>query len=308
MNDTLQHQPVLLQEVITSLQVKAEGFYVDATFGRGGHAKSILEYLGPRGKLMAMDKDPQAIAAAHSLFADDPRFAIVQDSFADLKSAIGQHGQIDGILFDLGVSSPQLDDPQRGFSFSRDGELDMRMDPGTGISARQWISEAKESELVQVFREFGEERYAKRIARAIVKVRQLTEIGTTQQLAEIIAKANPAWEKGKNPATRCFQAIRIFINNELDDLRKGLSQAVDVLTTGGRLVVISFHSLEDRIVKRFIRDEARGDRYPAGLPVTQQQLNPRLLRVGKAVRPTTREIEANPRARSAIMRIAEKLA
>lgn len=307
MNDTLQHQPVLLREVLTGLQVKTEGFYVDATFGRGGHARGILERLDPRGKLMAMDKDPQAIAAAQSLFADDPRFAIEQGSFADLKSSIGQHGQIDGILFDLGVSSPQLDDPRRGFSFSKDGELDMRMDPGTGISARQWISGAKESELVRVFRDFGEERYAKRIARAIVKERRLTEIGSTRQLAEIIARANPAWEKGKDPATRCFQAIRIFINKELDDLRKGLAQAVDILTTGGRLVVISFHSLEDRIVKRFIRDEARGDHYPAGLPVTQQQLNPRLLRVGKAVRPTAQEIKANPRARSAIMRVAEKL-
>lgn len=281
---------------------------MDATFGRGGHARGILERLGSRGKLIAMDKDPQAIAAAQSLFAGDPRFAIAQGSFANLKSSIGQHGQIDGILFDLGVSSPQLDDPQRGFSFSRDGELDMRMDPGTGISARQWISAAKESELVQVFREFGEERYAKRIARAIVKQRRLTEISGTRQLAEIIARANPAWERGKDPATRCFQAIRIFINKELDDLQKGLSQAVDVLTTGGRLVVISFHSLEDRMVKRFIRDEARGDRYPAELPVTQQQLNPRLLRVGKAVRPTAQEIAANPRARSATMRVAEKLA
>jgi 16S rRNA (cytosine1402-N4)-methyltransferase len=304
------HQPVLLKEALDALNIQPQGKYVDGTFGRGGHAKEIVQRLGPEGRLLVMDKDPQAIAVAKQLFADDARVIIAKGSFAMLKHKVGELdwiGAVDGILLDLGVSSPQLDDSDRGFSFRREGILDMRMDPESGRSAAQWIAQVKEQELATVLREYGEERYAKRIARAIVKAREMQPITTTRQLAEIITQANPKWETGKDPATRSFQAIRIFINNELEDLQACLAQVTDLLKTGGRLVIISFHSLEDRIVKRFIRDQAKGDRYPAGLPVTLAQLNPRLKPIGKAIRPSHEEVAVNPRARSSVLRVAEKI-
>ena len=309
-NSEFGHRPVLLNEVLEVLNIRPGGVYVDATFGRGGHAEAILQRLGPEGRLMAIDKDPQAVAVAKSKFANDPRFSIFHGSFADVGHAVeqaGLSGQVDGLLLDLGVSSPQLDDGQRGFSFLRDGPLDMRMDTTSGESAAQWLAHAKESDIIQVLREFGEERFAKRIARSIVETRQEQPIETTAQLAALISEAVPKHEKEKHPATRSFQAIRIFINRELDDLRQCLDQILDVLREGGRLVVISFHSLEDRIVKRFVRDLARGDDFPSDLPVTADQLNPKMRLVGKAVRASLAETAANPRARSAVLRVAEKL-
>ncbi len=310
MADSYSHRPVLLDEVIEGLAIRPDGVYVDGTFGRGGHAQAILDRLGPRGRLLAIDKDPQAIEAAQQKFVADGRFMIERGTFANLKEHVQRHGllhQVDGVVLDLGVSSPQLDDPQRGFSFSHDGPLDMRMDPDTGISAADWLASASESEMIRVLREYGEERYAKRIVRAIIKAREEGPITRTRQLAAIVAKANPAWEKGKDPATRSFQAIRIFINHELDDLQAFLDQILDVLAPGGRVLVISFHSLEDRMVKRYIRTQTRGDDFPSDMAVTQAQLRPRLLTIGKAIHPDATEIAANPRARSATLRIAERL-
>ena len=304
------HHPVLLEEALVALDLKPDGMYVDATFGRGGHAAAILQRLGPQGRLLAIDKDPDAIAAARERFADEPRFSIFHGSFAELGAAVdvaGVRGQVDGLLLDLGVSSQQLDDASRGFSFMRDGPLDMRMDISRGLSAAQWLAQAGEGEISRVLKELGEERFAKRIARAIVATRQENPIETTRQLAKLVTEAIPRWEPDKNPATRSFQAIRIFINSELDDIRDCMDQVVEVLAVGGRLAVISFHSLEDRIVKRFMRDEARGDDFPVGLPVTVDQLQPTLRVVGKAVKPTPGEVDENPRARSAVLRIAEKM-
>ncbi len=304
------HRPVLLDEALAALNITPAGCYVDGTFGRGGHSAAILEALNDEGKLLALDKDPEAIEAANRHFAHDPRFIIRQDSFAMMKqhvAALGRIGQVDGILLDLGVSSPQLDDASRGFSFQKEGPLDMRMNPQQGQSAAEWLAGAREQEIVQVLKEYGEERFARRIARAIVQAGRKKPIITTKQLADIVAEANPAWEKGKDPATRSFQAIRIYINRELDDLEQVLEQADAILRPGGRLVVISFHSLEDRRVKRFMRDAARGDAFPPDLPVTQAQLNPSLRLRGKAVRAGEIELAQNPRARSAIMRVAERL-
>ena len=304
------HQPVLLNEALNGLNIKPQGKYIDGTFGRGGHASRIVEMLDDQGRLLVMDKDPQAIAVAQQMFADDERVIIVKGSFTMLKDQVARldwTGDVDGVLLDLGISSPQVDDPARGFSFRRDGALDMRMDPDSGRSAAQWIAQVGERELAFVLKEYGEERFAKRIANAIVKAREIEPIKTTKQLAAIVAQANPRWEIGKDPATRSFQAIRIFINSELDDLKSCLAQLVDVLKSGGRLVIISFHSLEDRIVKRFIRDQSRGDRFPPGLPVTQAQLNPRLKAVGKAITPGDEELARNPRARSSVLRVAEKI-
>lgn len=305
-----EHKPVLLDEAITGLAIKPEGRYIDGTFGRGGHSRAILEKLGAQGKLLAFDKDPAAIAEAEKDFINDERFILRQGSFAMLGERVtelGWMGQVDGILLDLGVSSPQLDTPERGFSFLHDGPLDMRMDPHRGISAADWLASAKEQEITEVLKEYGEERFAKRIARAIIKSRDESPIRTTKQLASIIAAANPKHEKGKDPATRSFQAIRIYINQELEDIKSCLSQVIDVLKPGGRLVVISFHSLEDRLIKRFIREQAKGDDFPPDLPVTHAQLNPKMKLIGKAIRAGKKELSINPRARSAVMRVAERL-
>ncbi len=307
---TMQHRAVLLDEALTGLVIQPGGLYVDGTFGRGGHARGILARLGSEGRLLAMDKDPRAIAAAQEQFLSDRRFMIERGSFAMLKQQLerrGWLGKVSGVLLDLGVSSPQLDDPERGFSFSHDGPLDMRMDPESGQSAADWLAAAPEQEIVRVLRDYGEERYAKRIARAIVQARTAAPIRTTGQLAEIVRAANPAWEKDKDPATRSFQALRIYINQELDDLEACLPQCVEALARGGRLAVISFHSLEDRIVKRCMRKEARGGEFPPGLPITQAHFHPTLRVIGKAIRASASEVQANPRARSAVLRIAERL-
>ncbi len=304
------HRPVLLAEVIEGLSIRPSGIYVDATFGRGGHAQALLQRLDAQGVLLAIDKDPEAVAAARKMFADDARFSIEQGTFAMLEHYVqerGWKGRVDGVLLDLGVSSPQLDDPLRGFSFRHDGPLDMRMNPQSGMSAAQWLANAKEAEIISVLRNYGEERYAPRIARALIAARNESPLTTTRQLATIVAAANPAWEPGKDPATRTFQAIRIFINRELEDVEACLPQALEALAPGGRLAVISFHSLEDRIVKRYMRDEARGDRFPVGVPVLATQLQPRVRLVGKAIHAGTQELSENPRARSAVLRIAEKI-
>lgn len=308
---TLIHKPVLLEETLTALNIKSDGCYVDGTFGRGGHSQVILEKLGEHGKLLAFDKDPQAIKQALTFAANDSRLEVKQGSFTQLKETIedlGWKGQVDGVFLDLGVSSPQLDDAQRGFSFRLDGPLDMRMDTESGMSAAQWLASADEKDIMHVLFDYGEERFARRIASAIVAARQERPINTTKQLASIVAAANPSHEKGKNPATRSFQAIRIFINHELDDLKICLAQAIDILAPNGRLVVISFHSLEDRIVKRFIREKCKGDDFPVDLPVTHEQLNQSMKMVGKTVKASKNELDENPRARSAVMRIAERLA
>ena len=304
------HRPVLLAEVIEGLSIRPSGIYVDATFGRGGHARVLLQRLDAQGVLLAIDKDPEAVAAARKMFADDARFSIEQGTFAMLEHYIqerGWKGRVDGVLLDLGVSSPQLDDPLRGFSFRHDGPLDMRMNPQAGMSAAEWLANAKEAEIISVLRNYGEERYAPRIARALIAARNESPLTTTCQLATIVAAANPAWEPGKDPATRTFQAIRIFINRELEDVEACLPQALEALAPGGRLAVISFHSLEDRIVKRYMRDEARGDRFPVGVPVLATQLQPHVRLVGKAIHASAQELSENPRARSAVLRIAEKI-
>lgn len=303
------HQTVLLHEAVAALNIKESGCYVDGTFGRGGHSQLMMQAMGPEGRLLAIDKDLAAIESGQRLFANDNRFIIEQGSFAMLNQLADRHGltgKVDGLLLDLGVSSPQLDSAERGFSFMHDGPLDMRMDTTNGMSAAAWLARAEEHEITRVLKTYGEERFAKRIARAIVAARQEAVIETTGQLAAIIAQANPVKEPGRNPATRSFQAIRIFINRELDDLSDCLDQVLRVLAPGGRLVVISFHSLEDRMVKRFMRDHARGDDFPPGLPVTKDQLSPRLKLIGKAIRPSASEVSQNPRARSAVLRIAER--
>lgn len=305
-----EHESVLLAEVLANLAIKPHGVYVDATFGRGGHAQAILNQLGPTGRLLALDKDPQAILYARRHFSHDSRFSIKHGSFATLESFVVEQNllhKIDGIFFDLGVSSPQLDDPERGFSFMRSGKLDMRMDDTQGLTAAEWLAKVSETELARVLFEYGEERYSRRIARAIVAARVQAPITTTEQLAEIVARAHPAWQMGKHPATRSFQAIRIAINEELADLEQGLQQSLDVLAVGGRLLVISFHSLEDRLVKQFMQQQERGNDFPAGLPVKQSDIQARLKRLGRSVKPSSQEIARNPRARSAILRIGEKL-
>lgn len=304
------HQTVLLEEAVAALRPQREGVYLDGTFGRGGHSALLLSQLGPNARLIGFDKDPQAVAAAQANFGADARFAIVRGSFAELGRICEQQGlkgQVSGVLLDLGVSSPQLDDASRGFSFLRGGPLDMRMDPDTGLSAAQWLARAEADEIADVLYTYGEERHSRRIARAIVAARTEEPILTTERLAEIVKAANPSWERHKHPATRAFQGIRIFINRELEDLERGLKAAVDVLAPGGRLVVISFHSLEDRIVKRFMRGEAKGDEIPKGLPVMGGPTNQRLKLIGKALSPDEAACQANPRARSAVMRTAERL-
>jgi 16S rRNA (cytosine1402-N4)-methyltransferase len=311
MNESKQHhQSVLLHEAITALAIQPDGIYVDATFGRGGHTQEILQQLGPTGHLLAMDKDPEAIAYAKKHFSHDNRLTLYHGSFAALKQFATQQnvvGRIQGILFDLGVSSPQLDNPERGFSFLRSGKLDMRMDSSRGLDAASWLAAISEADLANVLWEFGEERHSRRIAKAIVTARQAEPITTTEQLANIIKVAHPAWQHGKNPATQSFQAIRIAINNELGDLSSGLEQSVEVLMVGGHLAVISFHSLEDRLVKHFMQQHERNDPFPAKLPIKQDQFHPKFKRLGRAIKPSEAEIQLNPRARSAVLRVGEKL-
>ena len=303
------HVPVLLEEALQALQVKQDGVYVDATYGRGGHAQEILKRLGTHGQLLVFDRDPQACEDAHRKFGADARMKITQGPFSLLDRTIdilGLAGKINGILFDLGVSSPQLDDARRGFSFRADGALDMRMNPQAGESAADWIRRAEENEIARVIREYGEERFAKRIARRIVIEREIEPITTTRRLAEIVARAVPSREKNKDPATRTFQAIRIHVNRELEELQEVLPQTIRLLATGGRLVVISFHSLEGRIVKHFLRAEMKGDDLPPDFPVRHDQFHPRLKTVGKVIRAGDAEASRNPRARSAVLRVAER--
>ena len=300
------HRPVLLEEAIAALMVSVDGTYVDGTFGRGGHATRILESLSPRGSLLALDQDPEAAAVAELICANDSRMRFRSTNFRALADCAAP-GSVQGVLLDLGVSSPQLDNPARGFSFSHDGPLDMRMDPEGGQSAADWLANVKEAELARVLKELGEERFARRIATAIVNARREGPIQRTAHLAEIISAANPKWEPNKHPATRSFQAIRLHINSELESLQDALSAALSVLAKGGRLVVISFHSLEDRIVKRFIRHASRGRQLPPGVPVSFEEQQVSLKPIGKAVMPSPTEVAANPRARSAVMRIAERI-
>jgi len=306
------HITVLLDEAVEALAVRADGCYLDGTFGRGGHSRLILRKLGPDGRLLGFDKDPLAIATGQALAAEDGRFFIVQRSFAELASEVterGMAGQVQGVLMDLGVSSPQLDDAERGFSFQNDGPLDMRMDPSRGVSAAEFIATASAEEIARVFKEYGEERFAKRMARAVVERRETQRFERTGDLAEVLKVANPAWEKGKNPATRAFQGLRIHVNNELADLEVGLEAAMAALEVGGRLVVISFHSLEDRIVKLFMRKLSKGeaDNLPRNLPVRFQAFDPKIRVLGKPQFASEAELKANPRSRSAVMRVAEKL-
>ena len=311
MTQEFNHKSVLLDEAVELLVHDADGIYMDGTFGRGGHSNLILQHISPQASLHAFDKDPLAIMQAQEMVALDPRLSITQTSFANMDQIAQQHncfGQVQGILLDLGVSSPQIDDASRGFSFQHDGPLDMRMNPDAGESAAQWLARAGAEEIADVLYHYGEERFSRRMARAVVEYRKQQPITTTKQLASIIAAANPKWEKGKNPATRAFQGIRIHINQELKDLEVGLQAALETLAPGGRLVVISFHSLEDRIVKRFMREHAKGDSHiPRGLPVTQDQLKRRLILLSKARKPSPHEVDINPRSRSAVMRVAEKI-
>ncbi len=304
------HQTVLLDEAVRALVGARDGRYVDGTFGRGGHSRAILSALDAgRGALLAIDKDPRAIEEARQLAEADGRLTVRRGSFADMDRFVAEQGWsgVDGVLLDLGVSSPQLDDPERGFSFLRDGPLDMRMDPDLGLSAAEWLADAGEAEIADVLWKYGEERFSRRIARAIVEQRQEAPLERTAQLARLIDGAVPFKEKHKHPATRSFQAIRIFINRELEDLESALEKAAMLLAKHGRLVVISFHSLEDRQVKRFMRRLAKGPQLPKGLPVRAEQVEPDFRLVGKSLRAGETEVSANPRARSAIMRVLEKV-
>lgn len=304
------HTAVLLPQVLTALNIRASGTYLDATFGRGGHAGAILEKLTLDGRLLCLDRDPVAVAEAKARFGSDPRVAIFLAPFSQLAScadALEPGLELDGILLDLGVSSPQLDDAERGFSFMQDGPLDMRMSQGRGASAADVVNGASEAELERIFREFGEERFARRIARAIVTDRQRQPFTRTLELASLIERVSRSRERHKHPATRVFQALRIHVNAELSELETALVASVARLAPGGRLAVISFHSLEDRMVKRFMRDHAMPDPMYAGLPDIPPHARPTLKLVGKSVEPDPREIAANPRARSARLRVAERL-
>ncbi len=303
------HVPVLAQEAVAALAIQPGGVYVDATFGRGGHSRLILERLGPGGRLIALDRDPDAIRAGAAI--TDARLTLVRRAFSKLGAVLDELGiaRVNGILLDIGVSSPQLDDATRGFSFRFDAPLDMRMDPESGVSAADWLATAAEEEISEVIRNYGEERFARSIARAIVAARQKEAIRTTGQLADLIAATVKKREPGQHPATRSFQALRIHLNRELEELSDVLPQCVDRLLPGGRLAVISFHSLEDRIVKRFMRDEALGEQPPARLPIPAAMLKPgRLKLVGRAQHASDAELAGNPRARSAVLRVAERMA
>ncbi|WP_182057095.1 16S rRNA (cytosine(1402)-N(4))-methyltransferase RsmH [Pantoea sp. ME81] len=312
MQDNFKHTTVLLDEAVNGLNIRDDGIYIDGTFGRGGHSRLILSQLGEKGQLLAIDRDPQAIAAAAEI--QDPRFSIVHGPFsalAEYVEARGLTGKIDGVLLDLGVSSPQLDDAERGFSFMRDGPLDMRMDPTRGQSAAEWLMNAEEADIAFVIKTYGEEKFGKRIARAIVERNREQPMTRTKELATVIAAAMPVKDKFKHPATRTFQAIRIWINSELEEIDTALKGAMSVLAPGGRLSVISFHSLEDRLVKRFMRDQSRGPQVPAGIPMTDSQLKAlggrELKTLGKLI-PGEAEVNENPRARSSVLRIAERTA
>lgn len=311
MNTAFEHLSVLLPESIEALSVKPDGIYLDATFGRGGHSQAILDKLSDKGRLIALDRDPAAIESAKR-FSDDPRFHIEHVAFSDLQSVsekLGVYGQLDGILMDLGVSSPQLDDAERGFSFMRSGPLDMRMDTTRGISAADWLAKADEDDICQVIKEYGEEKFGRRIAHAIVNTRDESPLTTTEQLAKLIDQAVPVKDKHKHPATRSFQAIRIYINSELDEIRTGLKSALASLSPGGRLAVISFHSLEDRLVKRFMREQSRGMQVPARMPIREEEIqaSKAMRLIGKAIKPSKQELARNVRARSSVLRVAEKL-
>jgi len=306
------HLPVMYAETLQQLAIKSDGIYLDCTFGRGGHSQGILKQLGTSGRLLAFDRDADAINSelAQEMLKDG-RFKLTHSCFSNMEQIAGSEGwvgKVDGVLMDLGVSSPQLDNPERGFSFMRDGPLDMRMDGSTGVSAQQWLASADEQVLVKVLFDYGEERFARRIARAVIDNRAKAPISTTRQLAELVADAVPVREKHKHPATRTFQAIRIEINSELDELKAALQQSAQILKPKGRLVVISFHSLEDRIVKRFIRDESGAKYNPGKLPIKEADIAKGLLKkVGKSLKAGQQEVSQNPRARSAIMRVAEKV-
>ena len=302
--------PVLMGPVLDGLEIKADGNYVDGTFGRGGHSSAILEQLNADDRLIAIDRDPQAIASVPRALEEDPRFELLRGEIAELSTCIGEReltGRIDGLLLDLGVSSPQLDEAERGFSFLRDGPLDMRMDPDAGVSAAEWINSVEEGKLRRVLKIYGEETSATRIARAIVAARADAPISTTMQLAEIVSSVVPAHTRKKHPATKTFQAIRIFINRELEQLEAALDQSIDVLATGGRLCVISFHSLEDRIVKRFMRNASRESEQYRGMPNVPAEFRPKLKTIGKVIVATAEEVTQNVRARSARLRIAERV-
>ncbi|QXO16923.1 MULTISPECIES: 16S rRNA (cytosine(1402)-N(4))-methyltransferase RsmH [Vibrio] len=316
MTESFQHISVLLHESIDGLAIKPDGTYIDGTFGRGGHSRTILSKLGPNGRLFSIDRDPQAIAEAEKI--DDPRFTIVHGPFSGIAEYAERYdlvGKVDGVLFDLGVSSPQLDDAERGFSFMKDGPLDMRMDPTSGLPVSEWLLQADLDDITWVIREFGEDKHARRIAKAIVAHRDNEEkepLTRTSHLAALISEAAPkSFKEKKHPATRTFQAFRIYINSELEEIDTALKGAASILAPEGRLSVISFHSLEDRMVKRFIRKESQGPEVPHGLPLTQDQIkalgSANLKAVGKAIKPSQQEVEMNPRSRSSVLRIAEKL-
>lgn len=311
MNSDADHQTVLLREAVEGLNIQQDGVYVDGTFGRGGHSAAILEKLGAGGKLLAIDKDPEAIAVAKERFGGDERFSIVQSSFAEIDEILKKQelsGKVNGILLDLGVSSPQLDQAERGFSFMKEGPLDMRMNPDEGESAADWLAHASVEEMTEVLKKYGEERFGKRIAHAIAETRTKEAIITTQQLVSVITAAQPVKDKHKHPATRSFQGIRIFINRELEDLETFLDNAVAQLVAGGRLSVISFHSLEDRIVKQKFQRLAHGEVLPRGLPIRDSDVGKEVKIIAKKVRAGAGEVSENPRSRSAILRVVEKLA
>lgn len=306
-----EHLPVMLTEVLMGLNIKPNGIYLDATFGRGGHSRAILSALGPEGRLFALDQDLEAIEHAQKFFAQDPRFSIVHGSFGELDywiKQMGIHGKINGILMDIGVSSPQLDDAERGFSFSKNGPLDMRMNTTTGITAAEYVNTATSEDMAKVFFEYGEEKFSKKIASAIVQARMEKPFVTTFDLANVVANAQPRKDPFKHPATRVFQALRIEVNRELEVLKEALAAAEDALAKHGRLLVISFHSLEDRIVKQFLNNAEKGPEYPPYLPIPSHLIHqPKMIRKGKAIKPSEEEIARNPRARSAILRIGEKI-
>ena len=304
----MSHIPVLLNEALTALCIEHDGLYLDCTFGRGGHSRAILAELGASGRLIGFDRDPSAIAVAQNLAQEDPRFEIVHTAFSELETALDSLAvsRVHGILMDLGVSSPQLDEAERGFSFQADGPLDMRMDPTTGESAADWIARADAAEIAHVLWVFGEERFSRRIARAIVEARELTPIVTTTQLSQIVTSAQPKKDQNKHPATRAFQGIRLYINGELTEVEQGLEAAMNRLEVGGRLAVISFHSLEDRLVKRALRDASRPPKGDPRMPLPNNVAQPKLKLVGKAIKASPGELRLNPRARSAVLRIAER--